>query len=156
MSRFPYVPGAGAKQIGNPVYWSRMTIQDANYKKKRKSNNVNAVTLWNERYKHLWMVYDGVWDYELQKVGPIWTDNEDNSFGKLNDKFISIGDEINENPYLDNGQLNRLKTALKNLVMFVLKKCIEYETFSDLKSVKYCNKSKAIIVDNKDVIVHLW
>ena len=36
MARFPYVPGAGAKRIGNPVYWSRMTIQDANYKKKRK------------------------------------------------------------------------------------------------------------------------
>ena len=81
MARFPYVPGAGAKRIGNPVYWSRMTIQDANYKKKRKSNNVNAVTLWNERYKHLWMVYDEVWEYELQKVGPIWSDKEDNSFG---------------------------------------------------------------------------
>ena len=146
MARFPYVPGAGAKRIGNPVYWSRMTIQDANYKKKRKSNK--------KKKKKTKQRGGGI---SLKKdINKIY-----NKSGKCHKKcpeltFISIGDEINENPYLDNGQLNRLKTALKNLVMFVLKKCIEYETFSDLKSVKYCNKSKAIIVDNNDVIVHLW
>ena len=33
MARFPKAPGAGAKRIGNPVYWSRMTIQNQRYKK---------------------------------------------------------------------------------------------------------------------------
>ena len=54
MARFPYVPGAGAKNIGNPVYWSRMTIQNERYRQKSQ----NAVTLWNERYKAIWHYYD--------------------------------------------------------------------------------------------------
>ena len=152
MARFPFVPGAGAKRIGNPVYWSRMTLQNDRYKK----TSTDAVALWNSRYRHLWAVYDETWDYELQKVGPIWSDIDDKNFGKLNDKFISIGNDINANPCLDNGQLNRLKTALKNIVIFILKKCIEYEIFNNLDSVNYCSKNKAIIVDNKNIIVQLW
>ena len=155
MARFPHVPGAGAKQIGNPVYWSRMTLQNSRYKRNSNNANRNAVALWNDRYKHLWMVYDEIWDEELQKVGPIWNESDDIKFRNLNDKFKSIGDEINQNPYLDNGQLNRLKTAGKNLYLFVLEKCIEYEIYSDLKSVHYSKSDKAIYADNAPII-YLW
>ena len=76
-------------------------------------------------------------------------------FLDLNEKFKSIGDEINENPYLDNGQLNRLKTAGKKLFLHVLEKCVEYEVFQDLESVHYCSEEKAIFMDD-DPVIYLW
>ena len=151
MARFPKVPGAGAKRIGNPVYWSRMTIQNERYKKTSGS----AKALWQTRYKHLWMVYDEIWEGELQEVASKWGNEDDLKFQELNEKFKSIGEEINENPYLDNGQLNRLKTAGKNLYLFVLDKCVEYKVFSDLESVHYSNADKSIYMDN-DPVIHLW
>lgn len=151
MARFPWVPGAGAKRIGNPVYWSRMTLQNQRYQR----TSQNSVKLWNLRYKHLWKVYDEIWDEELQKVCPIWSDEDEDKFVNLNEKFKSIGDEINKNPYLNNGQLNRLKTAGKNLYLFVLKKCVEYKVYSDLYSVHYSNTDKTIYADD-DPIIYLW
>ena len=151
MARFPKAPGAGAKRIGNPVYWSRMTIQNQRYKK----TSDDAKELWQERYKHLWMVYDEIWEGELQLVNQHWDEWDEEEFLDLNEKFKSIGDEINENPYLDNGQLNRLKTAGKKLFLHVLEKCVEYEVFHDLESVHYCSVEKAIFMDD-DPVIYLW
>ena len=151
MARFPKAPGAGAKRIGNPVYWSRMTIQNQRY----RQTSENAKALWQERYNHLWLVYDQIWDDELAKVEPVWDNDDYEKFLDLNHKFKSIGDEINENPYLDNGQLNKLKTAGKNLFMHILKKCAEYQIFSDLDSVHYSSEDKAIYMDD-DPVIYLW
>ena len=82
MARFPKVPGAGAKRIGNPVYWSRMTIQNERYKKTSGS----AKALWQTRYKHLWMVYDEIWEGELQEVASKWGNEDDLKFQELNEK----------------------------------------------------------------------
>ena len=44
MARFPKVPGTGPKRIGNPVYWSRMVLQNERYKKTSR----DAEELWKE------------------------------------------------------------------------------------------------------------
>ena len=118
MARFPKVPGAGAKNIGNPVYWSRMTIQNQRYRQRSE----NAVELWNTRYKALWQYYDIIWDDELEKVRDFLTDAENEKLGDLNHAFKIMDKEIADNPNLDNAQLNKLKTRLKNFILFILKK----------------------------------
>lgn len=154
MARFPYVPGAGAKNIGNPVYWSRMTIQNERYRQKSQ----NAVTLWNERYKAIWHYYDIIWDDELEKVRDYLSSDEEEKFGDLNHQFKIIDQEISDNPHLDNAQLNKLKTRIKNLIFFILKMCVKYQIFNDLNSVSYDTKLKAFVINNnfEECIYHLW
>ena len=161
MARFPSVPGAGAKKIGNPVYWSRMTIQNQRYRQKSENavqKSENAVALWNERYKLIFHWYDLLWDDELEKVKDFLNQDEEDKFGDLNYAFVVMGDEINENPYLDNSQLNKLKTRLKNLILFILKMCIKYEIYDDLRTVVFDTKVKAFIINNDydAPIFHLW
>ena len=154
MARFPYVPGAGAKRIGNPVYWSRMIIQNDRYRRKSE----NAVALWNERHKALWNYYNIIWDDELEKVRDFFNDEELEKFGDLNHAFKTMDQEISDNPHLDNSQLSKLKTRLKNLILFILKKCAKYEVYTDLDTVIYDTKIKAFIINNDkdDPIYHLW
>jgi len=79
-------------------------------------------------------------------------------FGDLNHAFITMDQEIADNPHLDNLQLHKLKTRLKNLMLFVLKKCVKYEVYDDLETVIFDTRVKAFIVnnDNDKPIYHLW
>ena len=154
MSRFPYVPGAGAKRIGNPVYWSRMTLQNERYRQRSE----DAVALWNEKYNALWHYYNIIWDDELEKVKNFLNTAEEEKFGDLNHAFKTMNEEIEANQFLDNSQLNKLKTRLKNLILFILNKCLKYQIYDDLNSVAYDNKIKGFIVNNEadEPIYQLW
>jgi|TARA_Y100000385_G_C12765261_1_gene496862 hypothetical protein len=154
MARFPYVPGAGAKRIGNPVYWSRMTLQNQRYKK----TSQDAEALWHHRYKVIWKYYDIIWDDELEKVKEFFSEQEEEKFGDLNHAFKTMDQEIVDHPYLDNGLLNKLKTRIKNLILFLLKMCAKYEIYNDLHSVKFDSKLKAFVLngDENNTIYGLW
>ena len=154
MARFPKVPGTGPKRIGNPVYWSRMVLQNERYKKTSR----DAEELWNRRYETLWKYYDILWDDELAKVRDYFSQDEEDKLGTLNNEFSLINKEISEYPYLDNGLLNKLKTRTKNLILFVLKMCVKYEVFDDLQSINYDTKLKKFIINNdiNNSIYNLW
>tara|TARA_B100000497_G_C7600518_1_gene360865 strand:+ start:214 stop:678 length:465 start_codon:yes stop_codon:yes gene_type:complete len=154
MARFPSVPGAGPKRIGNPVYWSRMVIQNERY----KQTSQNATDAWHEKYNLLFHWYDVIWEDELEQVKDFFNENEHEKFGCLNEAFKEMDNEIEENPHLDNSQLNKLKTRLKNLILFILKMCSKYQVYSDFESVKFDNNIKAFIInhDYDEPIYHLW
>ncbi len=154
MARFPKVPGTGPKRIGNPVYWSRMVLQNERYKKTSR----DAEELWNRRYETLWKYYDILWDDELAKVRDYFSQDEEDKLGTLNNEFSLINKEISEHPYLDNGLLNKLKTRTKNLILFVLKMCVKYEVFDDLQAINYDTKLKKFIINNdiNNSIYNLW
>jgi hypothetical protein len=154
MARFPSVPGAGAKRIGNPVYWTRMALQNQRYKK----TSQDAEALWHHRHKEIWKYYDIIWDDELEKVREFFSEKEEEKFGDLNHAFKSMDQEISDHPYLDNGLLNKLKTRIKNLIHFLLKMCVKYEIYNDLHSVKFDSKLKAFVLngDENNTIYGLW
>tara|TARA_B100000902_G_scaffold236396_1_gene223968 strand:+ start:92 stop:556 length:465 start_codon:yes stop_codon:yes gene_type:complete len=154
MARFPFVPGAGAKRIGNPVYWSRMTLQNQRYKK----TSQDAEALWHNRYKAIWKYYDIIWEDELEKVREFFSEKEEEKFGDLNHAFKTMDQEISDHPYLDNGLLNKLKTRIKNLILFLLKMSAKYEIYNDLHSVKFDSKLKAFVLngDESNTIYGLW
>ena len=154
MARFPFVPGAGAKRIGNPVYWSRMTLQNDRYRK----TSEDAEALWHHRYKEIWKYYDTIWEDELEKVREFFSEKEDEKFGDLNHAFKTMDQEISDHPYLDNGLLNKLKTRIKNLILFLLKMSVKYEIYDDLHSVKFDSRLKAFVLngDENNTIYDLW
>tara|TARA_Y100001960_G_scaffold116741_1_gene125029 strand:+ start:96 stop:560 length:465 start_codon:yes stop_codon:yes gene_type:complete len=154
MARFPYVPGAGAKNIGNPVYWGRMTIQNERYRQKSE----NAKALFWKRYNGLWAYYDKVWEEELEKVRNFLSGDEEEKLYELNAAFKSMDKEMADNPYLDNSQLNKLKTRLKNFILFTLKKCIKYKIYNNLNSVVYDTKIKAFVFNGnkEETDMGLW
>ena len=123
---------------------------------KAKQRNIKAVELWNIRYEYLWYVYDHVWENELKYVKDFFNKNEFEKFCQLNDKFKLIDRDISRNPFLDNRQLNKLKTALKNLVLFTYKKSSKYEATGFPFSVRYCSKSKKITFTNRDLHLKFW
>ena len=154
MARFPSVPGAGPKRIGNPVYWSRMTLQNQRYAQRSE----NAKITWQNRYQGIWQYYDSIWEDEVEKVREYFSDKENEKFGDLNHAFKLMEQEITDHPYLDNGMLNKLKTRIKNFILFVLKMCVKYEIYDDLVSVKYDNKMKGFVLNNNSssLIYNLW
>lgn len=154
MARFPSVPGAGPKRIGNPVYWSRMVLQNQRY----KQTSQDAIDAWHEKYNLLFRWYDSIWDDELEQVKDFLNEHEHEKFGFLNEAFKEMDNEIEANPHLDNSQLNKLKTRLKNLILFILQMCSKYQVYSDFESVKFDNNVKAFIINNDydEPIYNLW
>ncbi|MBL7004565.1 MAG: hypothetical protein ISR69_11120 [Gammaproteobacteria bacterium] len=145
MSRFPKVPGTGAKAIRNPVYWSRMQIQNQRYKMQSQA----AVEKFNERWDRLGDIRNKI----LKNFIDGLTVNEA-EYKKLNSLVESmnyLNDSINQNINdSNNSHLSKYATAIKRVAMLSIKLCIKYRIYSDINAIEYNAKEKVVYVNNEE------
>ena len=152
MARFPKVPGAGAKAINNPVYWSRMHLQNQRYRARSRQ----AVERFNERKTRLFNIQNDVGKNIADAMIDLgvtekWTEKEDEKWSDLIGKMKYWEEWCETNIEIcTQGDLNKKATSLKNFVMYLLKLAIKYEAFSNVNSATYDAKRKMIVIDGED------
>ena len=150
MARFPSVPGAGAKRIGNPVYWARMDLQNGRYRRP----SFAAVQRFNERWQRLGKIQNMVADDYIDGLSSVQDAMTMKEYEKLTERIedmqgwaAAIGESID---IANNGHLSKYATRIKNVALAAIKLCIKYQVYSDLESVSYDAKGKMILVNGED------
>ena len=150
MARFPSIPGAGAKRIGNPVYWARMDLQHSRY----RQQSFAAVQRFNERLQRLRkiqnMVSDDYVDGLVSGQDSLTMKEDDNLADRIED-MQSWATAISENVDIaNNGHLSKYATRVKTVAMTAIKLCMKYEVYDDIDSVMYQAKRKMILLNGED------
>ena len=160
MSRFPKIPGAGAKSIGNPIYWSRRYLQDQIYQNKRKL----AVERFNEKWSRLCNIreililhYDSYIEDGRINISVEDTDASikkaveavqkiSNVRNQLDDLHSFINQNISD---ATNSDLSKYATLIKKYAIMTVSFLIQYER-SEYKIIQYDSKNKIILIDGEE------
>ena len=150
MARFPSVPGAGAKRIGNPVYWARLDLQNGRYRRQSYA----AVQRFNERWQRLGKIQNMVGDDYVDGLTSVIDSITEKEFQKLQTQIedmqawaTAIGESIDA---AKNGHLSKYTTRIKNVALTAIKLCIKHHVYDDNQSVEYHAKRKMILLNGED------
>ena len=150
MARFPFVPGAGAKRIRNPVYWARMDLQHGRYR--RQSNA--AVQRFNERWQRLQKIQNMVADDYVNGLVSVQESLTQKEYDKLVERIRDSqewADVIEKGiDVAVNADLSKYATSVKNVALMAIKLCIKYNVYDDIDSVSYDAGRKMIILNGED------
>lgn len=145
MARFPKVPGAGAKSINNPVYWSRMHLQNQRY----ASRSQAAIDKLNERWFRLVEIQNIMAKDFVDEVIEDLDGNDAGELLSLIDDMQFWNKDINEKIHLaNNSHLSKYATCIKKVALLSIKLCMKYGAYSDIESVRYDAKEKMIYLNN--------
>ncbi len=147
MARFPKVPGAGPKSMNNPVYWTRMHLQNERYRAQSQA----AVERFNERWNRLTDIQNKVANAFVDEV------IEDINAKELEKLMSHINEmqfwnkEINENiDIAKNSHLSKYATRIKNVALMSIKLCKKYKKYSDIETVEYIAKEKMLYLNGEE------
>lgn len=153
MSRFSKVPGAGVKAIKNPVYWSRMQIQNQRYKAQSQA----LVERFNERWHRLGDIQNKIANDFVDEIIEDLRGKELDKLMLYIDEMQSWVEFIEGNiDTVNNSHLSKYATRIKNVGIFSMKMCKKYEKYSDISTVEYNAKEKMIYMDNESFYYFGW
>ena len=146
MARFPKVPGAGAKAINNPVYWSRMHLQNERY----RAMSRNAVERFNERWHRLIKIQNEIAEDYSDAVINRMNERDTDKLLDLINEMQFWNKEIDENiDIANNSHLSKYATRIKNFSLHAIKMCIKYNVFSNVEFVTFDAKKKILSIDDE-------
>lgn len=141
MARFPFQPGAGAKGIKNPVYWSRLHLQE----NRRRGGARSAAAQERQELKAqarlvylMAMFYDGSNELfgVLNDVTSCLTEAEYNRIVKTQAEARQWAAELDDSPSVTQSDLNKLATRIKRYFLVLLKLIVKYQTSDDQSNLK--------------------
>jgi len=146
MARFPKVPGAGPKQMGNPVYWTRMELQNRRYAATTRA----AAERFNERWKRLGRIQNMIAEDFVDEIIEDLEGREAVKLSSLIDDMQSWNREIDRNIDLaKNADLSKYATRIKKVGLFAIGLCKNHGKYTDIEDFFYDTKEKMMYINGE-------
>lgn len=157
MARFPFRPGAGAKAIRNPVYWSRLALQESgtgrrisNSGGRRRGASAASANDWNARWLNLnavrkeaiaWLVYPVSCDPDV-------TQRERAALLKRLQRTSEIWSQIDADvEAATKSELRSFASSIRSLIDYVLKviirRQVQLDDGTEIKSAVYQDREES-------------